>query len=57
MNEISKETLDKWLDQIDDETLQMDVSMDSYLRGFRSGAAHVIDFLTDKIKEEQEAKR
>ena len=30
MNEISKETLDKWLDQIDDETLQMDVSMDPY---------------------------
>ena len=38
-------------------TLQMDVSMDPYLRGFRSGAAYVIDFLTDKIKEEQEAKR
>lgn len=57
MNEISKETLDKWLDQIDDETLQMDVSMDPYLRGFRSGAAHVIDILTDKIKEEQEANR
>lgn len=52
MSKISKENLDKWLDQLDDETLQMDVGMDPYMRGFRAGAAHVIDALTNLIKGE-----
>ena len=49
---ISKELLDKWLDQIDHDTINMDVGLDPYMRGFRAGAAHVIDVLTDLIKGE-----